>query len=102
MRTQAHVAHASRLGQNLVEEDSFFLRKKTDFLAFFPTIYGQRSVMAAWPTRSPWSILFRLLLLTHFGESPMCEIIFSAFYSQRSVTAALATRSPWSILLISI
>ena len=64
------------------------------------------------------SLFLRLLLLTHFGESPMCEIIFHPifwhnekiyakknyviliFYGQRSVTAAWATRSPWSILQV--
>ena len=55
-----------------------FLRKKSEFSAVFSSFHGQRSVTAAWATRSPWSIItivrsffsLRLLLLTHFGESP--------------------------------
>ena len=35
-----------------------FLRKKGDFSDVFSAFYGQRSVMAAWATRSPWSIYF--------------------------------------------
>ena len=39
---------------------------------------------AAWATRSPWRIFLlfflRLLLLTHFGESPMCEITFHPIF----------------------
>ena len=34
-----------------------FLRKKGDFSSVFSAFYGQRSVTAAWVTRSPWSIL---------------------------------------------
>ena len=33
-----------------------FLRKKGDFSDVFSAFYGQRSVMAAWATPSPWSI----------------------------------------------
>ena len=33
-----------------------FLRKKGDFSDVFSAFYGQRSVTAAWATRSPWSI----------------------------------------------
>ena len=44
--------------ENLFPQVIFiFLRKKEDFLAFFPTFYGQRSVIAALATRSPWSIM---------------------------------------------
>ena len=35
-----------------------FLRKKGDFSDVFSAFYGQRSVTAAWATRSPWSIKF--------------------------------------------
>ena len=67
-----------------------------------------------------FSFSLRLLLLTHFGESPVCENVFPpifwhnqriypkkiffscnfcfTFYGQRLVTAAWATRSPRSIL----
>ena len=34
-----------------------FLRKKCDFPDVLSASYGQRSVTAAWATRSPWSIL---------------------------------------------
>ena len=34
------------------------LRKKNDFSGRFSAFYGQRSVTAAWATRSPWSIHF--------------------------------------------
>ena len=40
------MAHASRLGQ------------KGHFFGRFSAFYGQRSVTAAWATRSPWSILY--------------------------------------------
>ena len=33
-----------------------FFRKKGDFSNVFSAFYGQRSVTAAWATRSPWSI----------------------------------------------
>ena len=33
-----------------------FLSKKGDFFCRFSAFYGQRSVTAAWATRSPWSI----------------------------------------------
>ena len=33
-----------------------FLRKKCVFFGRFYAFYGQRSVTAAWATRSPWSI----------------------------------------------
>ena len=36
--------------------DFIFLRKKNVFSGRFSAFYGQRSVTAAWPTRSPWSI----------------------------------------------
>ena len=39
------------LGVNFI-----FLRKKGDFSDVFSDFYGQRSVTAAWGTRSPWSI----------------------------------------------
>ena len=101
-----------------------FLRKKGDFSDDFSAFYGQRSVTAAWATRSPWSIFLRLLLLTHFGETPVKICfpqyfgitrryikkklgkfifftkkhrftgVFSFFYGQRFVTAAWATPSP--------
>ena len=35
-----------------------FLRKKGDFSDVFSAFYGQRSLTAAWATRSPWSIYF--------------------------------------------
>ena len=35
----------------------FFLKKKRGFFGRFSAFYGQRSVTAAWATRSPWSIL---------------------------------------------
>ena len=50
--TQARMAHASRLGQ-----------KKVIFRTFFSAFYGQRSVTAAWATRSPWSIIVVFLLV---------------------------------------
>ena len=34
-----------------------FLWKKSRFLRDFSTFYGQRLVIAAWATRSPWSIV---------------------------------------------
>ena len=34
-----------------------FLRKKRWFFGRFSAFYGQRSVTAAWATRSPWSIV---------------------------------------------
>ena len=34
----------------------YFLPKKTDFRAFFPTFYDQRSVAEAWTNPCPWSI----------------------------------------------
>ena len=34
----------------------YFLRKKGDFSDVFSAFYDQRSVTAAWATRSPWSI----------------------------------------------
>ena len=34
------------------------LRKKGDFSDVFSAFHGQRSVPAAWATRSPWSISF--------------------------------------------
>jgi len=40
------------LGVNFI-----FLRKKGDFSDVFSAFYGQRSVTAAWATRSPWSII---------------------------------------------
>ena len=43
----------------------------------------------------------RVLLLTHFGETPEAENllhVFSSFHGQRSVTAAWAIPSPWNIL----
>ena len=43
-----------------------FLRKKGDFLDVFSAFYGQRSVTAAWATRSPWSIS-ALFIDTHIG-----------------------------------
>ena len=46
-----------------------------------------RAPCVAWPLFSPTFALFsssffplRLLLLTHFGESPMCEIIFHPIF----------------------
>ena len=33
-----------------------FLQKNSEFSAVFSVFYGQRSVTAAWATRSPWSI----------------------------------------------
>ena len=41
----------------------FFLRKKGDFSYVFSAFYGQRSVTAAWATRSPWSITNRHCIL---------------------------------------
>ena len=41
-----------------------------------------RAPCIAWPLLSPTfalSFFLRLLLLTHFGESPMCEIIFTQY-----------------------
>ena len=48
----------------------------------FSSFYGQRSVTAAWATPSPWSILllFHLLLLTHFGETPEADNLFSPIF----------------------
>ena len=40
-----------------------FLRKKGDFSDVFSAFYGQRSVTAAWATRSPWSIPLMLFIL---------------------------------------
>ena len=42
-----------------------------------------RAPCVAWPLLSPTfalSLFLRLLLLTHFGESPMCEIIFHPIF----------------------
>ena len=36
----------------------YFFTKKTDFSDVLSAFYGQRSVRAAWATRSPWSIYF--------------------------------------------
>ena len=36
----------------------YFFTKKPDFREFFLSFYDQRSVTAAWATRSPWSINF--------------------------------------------
>ena len=71
--------------------------------------------MRSWPLLLPTFallilslfLLFRLLLLTHFWETPnilankivFFLVIFSTFHGQRSVTAAWATRSPWSIYI---
>ena len=67
------------------------------FFCIFSTFYSQRSVTAAWATRSPWSIFWvNYIFLRKKGDF---SDVFSAFYGQRSVTAALATRSPWSISL---
>ena len=49
----------------------------TNFQSFGPG--GLRAPCVAWPLFSPTFALclfLRLLLLTHFGESPMCKIIF--------------------------
>ena len=57
----------------------YFFTKKAVFFGRFSAFYGQRSVTAAWATRSPWSILFfflRLLLFAHFGDTQ--EAIFSS------------------------
>ena len=35
----------------------YFVTKKTDFSDVFSVFYSQRSVTAAWATRSPWSII---------------------------------------------
>ena len=49
---------------NLPPKEIFFwskfslFTKKADFSDVFSAFYGQRSVMAAWATRSPWSISF--------------------------------------------
>ena len=60
-----------------------FLRKKGDFSDVFSAFYGQRLVTAAWATRSPWSIFLRFLLLTHFRETPMCEIIPPQYFEAK-------------------
>ena len=55
------------------------------FLSLLVILQGLRVAQAAvterWPLLSPTFallsfFLFRLLLMTHFGEFPMCEIIF--------------------------
>ena len=40
---------------------NFFTKKKTDFSDVFSAFYGQRSVTAAWATRSPWSIVLNFM-----------------------------------------
>ena len=45
------------------------------------------------------SFSIRLLLFTHFGETPEAENLFPPiFWHNYKVTAAWATPSPWSIL----
>ena len=66
--SHGHLGHPQSL------EYFFLFGKKNIFLGkklIFERFYGQRSVTAAWATRSPWSIFLRLLLLTHFGETPI-------------------------------
>ena len=58
--------------------------------------YHHRSVFLSFFLSFSLSLFFfllRFLLLTHFGESPMCEIIFHPIFWR-------ATRSPWSIFYI--
>ena len=59
--------------KNFKKSNCYFFTKKTDFRAFFSTFYGQRSVTAAWATRSPWSIsnanLSRLTNLQQTGKN---------------------------------
>ena len=43
-----------------------FLRKKSRFFSDFSTFYGQRSVTAAWATRSPLSIFSLFIFLSVF------------------------------------
>ena len=53
-----------------------FLRKKGDFSDVFSAFYGQRSVTAAWATRSPWSIY--ITLVQNYIEVEK-DMIFSNF-----------------------
>ena len=53
------------------------LSPKADFRVFFFAFYGQRSVTAAWATRSPWSIFSPFFAFDPLGESPVCENLFS-------------------------
>ena len=48
----------------------FFKRKKNRFFGrFFSAFYGQRSVTAAWATRSPWSILKQIYQLAEIYQN---------------------------------
>ena len=50
-----------------------FFKKKNWFFVRFSAFYGQRSVTAAWATRSPWSI-FSFLFSPSFAFDPLWGI----------------------------
>ena len=64
----------------------FFYEKKQNFRPFFNAFYGQRSVTAAWATRSPWSI-YHIFISTVYKMNK-CVNIFRC-HSETSVSESV-------------
>ena len=72
--------------QKLLGVNFIFLRKKGDCFGRFYAFYGQRSVTAAWATRSPWSIQICFLGVTSepcVPPPPHTYITLNIFFSRQ-------------------
>ena len=76
----------------------FFTRKKTNFSGVYSSFHGQRSVMAAWATHSPWSISIyfyseanylnnhRLYHITNYHKDNIANLTKTNLLSSRKIS----------------
>ena len=69
------------------------------FFGRFSAFYGQRSVTAAWATRSPWSIFSSYQSITLYHPWNMVLVTWSVYYVQhlkRAVPYPIGRKESWS------